>query len=425
EYQVRLVVNNELGASERTNQVIVGAPPTAELRLSPSATAGLPFEATVLADSTVADVRWIIDDGHNAEGRQLRHVFWSAGERLITVTVSNQFGETTLSGWVQVLPGDYYLFLPVLHHGTERSNELVTSRPTEQPIVQTSSPINVALQPLEQVLELAPAEQLLGYINEARHLHDLPALKQTHELSVAAQWHVEDMALNAFTGHTGSDGSSPAYRIQQSGYRGGYGGETTAWGMQSALDAVQYWLDSPPHRVILLNPAATEVGVGFTQDFSAPNVWYWTAEFASMNLPVIQAQAPAGAAALEPVLQLLGPPQDSHFVLAPGNRLVFTWAWEAPLQPDQRFAVYFEAGGRTFQVGVVRQGEAGQYRFSIPAQDLPVSPGVYSWRVQLEHSGRANLIEASQTWTIEFTAPDSSESSVESTSAEPSPTQSP
>jgi uncharacterized protein YkwD len=42
--------------------------------------------------------------------------------------------------------------------------------------------------------------------------------------------------------------------------------------MQHAIAPVQYWLTSEGHRAIILNPLATEVGVGFAENYSAPSI---------------------------------------------------------------------------------------------------------------------------------------------------------
>ena len=212
------------------------------------------------------------------------------------------------------------------------------------------------------------------------------------------------MAGYGYTGHAGSDGSSPAYRLQQAGYTGGYGGEATAWGMSDAIEPVQFWLTSPGHRAIILNPAVTEVGVGYTVDYNSPNVWYWTAEFASLHLPVVNAAAPQPSSpAPPPELLLLGPPQSSEFILSNDAKLIFSWSWTAEIEENQRFAVYLGASGRVFQVGVVRQNEeSGQFQFSVKASDIAIVAGSYQWQVRLEDSVQGAIVAESPYWGVQF-----------------------
>lgn len=62
------------------------------------------------------------------------------------------------------------------------------------------------------------AAQVLMHTNDYRQQHGCPALTLHSQLSQAAQRHSDDMALNDFMSHTGSDGSSPWDRIRATGY---------------------------------------------------------------------------------------------------------------------------------------------------------------------------------------------------------------
>jgi uncharacterized protein YkwD len=84
-------------------------------------------------------------------------------------------------------------------------------------------------------------------------------------LTVAAQRHANDMLMSGERGHIGSDGSSPQARIADAGYnaRTGYTGEIVYWGTGSAATpgaALDLWMESPPHRAIILNCAFTVGG---------------------------------------------------------------------------------------------------------------------------------------------------------------------
>ena len=68
-------------------------------------------------------------------------------------------------------------------------------------------------------------------------------------------------------------------RLLRVGYGGGYAGEATAWGYSEPIPVVEFWVNSPGHRDFILNPEATEVGLGFAVNYNAPSVWYWTVEF--------------------------------------------------------------------------------------------------------------------------------------------------
>jgi hypothetical protein len=176
--------------------------------------------------------------------------------------------------------------------------------------------------------------------------------------------------------------------------------------MQLAIEPVQYWQASPDHQAILLDPQATDVGVGFSENYNSINVWYWTAEFASLNLPQVRVAAPLGTIPdIEPTLQLLGPPQNSEFVIDPEVNLIFTWTWPEPVQSDQRFGLYINAQGRTFRIGGVQQQQIdSQFQFKIPANNVPVPPGQHSWQVRLENAVHGTTIIESPFWPITFRA---------------------
>jgi PKD repeat protein len=406
-YQVNLRVENAFGRNETYSFVEIGAAPTFDVLVAEFEEAGSVLQGQVIADNTTTEIIWDMGDGRRYSGANISHIYWVPGDYVLMVTARNSFGETRVSRRIHIGYGTLNYYLPYLTIGG--SADLALSGSLQ--LGPTSGVIDIGLGPLPELLPVefasgtTQAEQLFVYINEARNLFNLRPLSYVHSLSVAAQAHADDMAAYGYTAHLGSDGSSPAYRLQVAGYTGGYGGEATAWGMSDPIEPVQFWLTSPAHRVILLNPAVSEVGVGFTVDYNAPNVWYWTAEFASLHLPVVGAappQAPTPVPAHE--LLLLGPPQSSEFILSEGAKLIFSWSWTGGIQENQRFALYLSSGGRTFQAGVIRQSQAsGQYQFSADASAFAITPGLYSWQIKLEDSGQGIVVAESPIWQVTFT----------------------
>jgi hypothetical protein len=150
-----------------------------------------------------------------------------------------------------------------------------------------------------------------------------------------------------------------------------------------------------------------EIGVDYEINLDAPNIWYWTAVFASMSIPKIEVPevvaTPAPNPTPEPVLQLLGPPQNSEFVLTPDNNLIFTWSWNAPLETDQRFVVYLQDDSRTFQIGTVQQSLGNnQYQFKTAVTNVPVTAGQIEWQVRLENFRTSEVIKESQFWPVQL-----------------------
>lgn len=411
-YNVRLFVTGATGQSETAQSLTVGSLPVADFIINETADAGSLIQGQAFVDDSTTSIVWDMGDGRTFEGQVIEHVYWSAGDYPVTVTVANEFGETRMLRSVRVNPGPYFLYLPLLELDTDigvasatgpqavpEQQQLEATQPTQQPVQEE-------LPTLDLPDELSPQERLLAYVNEARRLNGLAALSPVSELAAAAQQHADDMALNGLTGHTGSDGSVPALRVQMSGYPGGYAGEATAWGMAEAIEPVRYWLASPGHRTIILNPAAKEIGVGFAQDYQSPSVWYWTAEFASLDLPVIRVPLPPSITPTpEPVITLLGPPTDGDFALAADTNLIFTWSWPVPLSADERFGVYLNTRGRTIQLGTVSEPQSGdQYEFKTSAGNVPALAGQQTWFIQLEDTLSGITRERSDSRSIVFTA---------------------
>ncbi|OBA59559.1 secretion protein [Mycobacterium sp. 1100029.7] len=108
---------------------------------------------------------------------------------------------------------------------------------------------------------------MYGGVNRVRQ--GCAAIGDDPRLTEAAQRHANDMLQNGVNGHIGSDGSSPQVRITDAGYRTPYSGEVVFWGTGSAANpdqALDLWMQSPPHRAIILNCAYTAAGFATASD---------------------------------------------------------------------------------------------------------------------------------------------------------------
>jgi len=286
-YDVRLVVANGVGQAETILPLIVGNLPTADFIITESITAGLPVSAQAFTDPSVTLVSWDMGDGRTNEGLTISHTYTREGNYWVTMTAHNEFGTTQVGRGVTVAPGLSTIFMPLLFSGNISSTLPLTSTEVASlaPNMLPDEANSITETPPPADMGLTPAEHLLWYINEARRLHDLPPLTYSYELTVAAQRHSDDMGLYGYTGHTGSDDSRPENRQVQAGYTGFYAGEATFWGYDQVTAVVEFWVNSPPHRTMILNPQATDVGVGYTYNPNSPSVWYWVAEFGSTTPP--------------------------------------------------------------------------------------------------------------------------------------------
>ncbi len=274
-YPVRLKVSNDIGIAEIALAVEVGSPPIADMVVPDAVAVGEPVVGRAFGDDSVTTWEWDMGDGRRYTTPIVEHSYQTAGQYYVTLHASNLYGATPISRWITVTPGRVSFYLPFVGRGYGAmgldQETLALLRNFEPLDLTPDAPVEAA----------SAVEQLFWYVNKARQAYGLKPLTFVFELSVAAQWHTDDMAEQKFTGHTGSDGSRPYERQEQAGYTGYYAGEATAWGIRGVTDVVEFWVNSPSHRVMVLNPRATQLGVGHTFDPNAPNLWYWTVEFGS------------------------------------------------------------------------------------------------------------------------------------------------
>ena len=112
---------------------------------------------------------------------------------------------------------------------------------------------------------------LLCLVNNKRRANGLRALKLDRRLQKAAGRHARDMVRNHFFAHQRSGGPSFTTRLHRAGWYGSAWGETLAYGcgsMGSPRSTLRMWMNSPPHRAILLSSRYRQGGLGVTA--SAP-----------------------------------------------------------------------------------------------------------------------------------------------------------
>ncbi|WP_367049408.1 CAP domain-containing protein [Streptomyces sp. Je 1-332] len=116
--------------------------------------------------------------------------------------------------------------------------------------------------PPHPVAEGDPQDEMAHEINRHRAEAGCPAIRLQHSLNRAAQGHSADMAHHERLTHRGHDGSRPADRMRAAGYRPASSGEVLVVGPSTAAAAVQRWMESPPHRDIILACQYADAGVG-------------------------------------------------------------------------------------------------------------------------------------------------------------------
>ena len=113
------------------------------------------------------------------------------------------------------------------------------------------------------------AASVVQDVNRERAARDLPRLRVDRRLARAGRRHARDMVRRGFFSHVTPTGRRMTERVEATGYLRDAAswalGETLAWGTGSCSTptaTVTAWMESPPHRRILLGRRYREIGVG-------------------------------------------------------------------------------------------------------------------------------------------------------------------
>ncbi len=157
-------------------------------------------------------------------------------------------------------------------------------------LASTVSYLPIILNPAQPTATPTPlpsdfASQVIALTNVERQQDGCGDVTNNTQLANAAYGHSQDMGLNDFFSHTGSNDSSPWDRIQAQGYNYSTAGENIAAGYSSPEAVVAGWMNSPGHRANILNCSFVHIGVGYyylANDQGNVNYYhYWTQVFAA------------------------------------------------------------------------------------------------------------------------------------------------
>jgi uncharacterized protein YkwD len=122
----------------------------------------------------------------------------------------------------------------------------------------------------------AARSALLCTVNAERTARGLSAYGETATLSQAAQGFGDAMVAQGFFDHVSPGGSTLVGRVRATGWipaTGSYSvGEAIAWAgtpLDTATQVVDGWMNSSPHRAILLSDTYREAGLGVAQGIPA------------------------------------------------------------------------------------------------------------------------------------------------------------
>jgi uncharacterized protein YkwD len=114
----------------------------------------------------------------------------------------------------------------------------------------------------------APGTQraaLLCVINRKRAAHGLRALKLDRRIQRAAGRHARDMKRHRYFAHQRAGGPDLTTRLRRAGWTGRAWGEAIAYACGPAASpraTVRAWMNSPPHRAIILSGTYRSGGIG-------------------------------------------------------------------------------------------------------------------------------------------------------------------
>jgi len=141
------------------------------------------------------------------------------------------------------------------------------------PTATSGSSANVERRP---ALEAAVIREL----NEVRTTQGLEPLRSSPSLRSAARGHSRSMLDDGFFSHDSADGTAFSERIRRyytnRGWRTWSVGEALLASQGIDIDAagiVKAWLQSPPHREIILSPTFHEAGIGALYAPTAPKAF--------------------------------------------------------------------------------------------------------------------------------------------------------
>jgi uncharacterized protein YkwD len=135
------------------------------------------------------------------------------------------------------------------------------------------------------VLDLVNAARSTGRRCGGKYFAPVTALILDPLLTEAALAHSRDMAEHDAFDHRGHDGSSPAQRVEQAGFKDHrIVGENIAAGAMTPAEVVQGWLASPAHCENIMDGRFTLLGFAFAENLHTQSAVFWTQDFAARQI---------------------------------------------------------------------------------------------------------------------------------------------
>ena len=141
------------------------------------------------------------------------------------------------------------------------------------------APSTAAVVGAEELSDEAFTARVVELTNQERANAGFAPLRQSVDLDAAAQLYAEVLATGLCFAHTCSPVPDMVARNEQAGYTDWMAlGENIAGGQRTPEQVVAEWMASPDHRVNILNPKYTEIGVGVATGNGFYRI-YWAQNF--------------------------------------------------------------------------------------------------------------------------------------------------
>lgn len=149
---------------------------------------------------------------------------------------------------------------------------LAACQKPQQQLGPDGQPLPVAYRITAKEEAQIPA-RMAGQINALRANVAAPGVVENPMLDAAAKAHARDMAAQNRAWHFGSDGSSPLDRVRRQGYMGHLIGENISETYENEITTLNAWMQNRDTRDIIMDPRATEFGIGWYQEPSG-KIWW-------------------------------------------------------------------------------------------------------------------------------------------------------
>ncbi len=252
------------------------------------------------------------------------------------------------------------------------------------------------------------AAQVVELINQARWENGrLPPLKRQEGLDAAAADHSQDMALDDYFAHDSYNRVNGQLVFERSWdervssyYSDNWSalGECIAAGFTSPSAVIDAWLNSPPHRAILLGEAFTEIGSGY---YSGAGTYgtYWTTDYGSRwgVYPLVINREAITTAQRDVSLYVYGAGWATRMRFR--NETGEWTEWE-PYSPDKAWTLSCGNGQKTVTVELTDGVEVRPASDTILMEGEEYRLAVDSAEVVFLHDMSTGLTAPAATWTV-------------------------